>query len=412
MADLNSAFNEMDNLLKDFMDVASDVQSDDETLVKITGYTDPWEFQDYNPAYIPVVDFFDGSVEKGYIKKSEEQAIIKRIGSGDMDAFKYDPRTEATCLAAVRYDGTALKYIPKEEQTWEIVEEAVKQNSSAVSYVKIDIPDYTPFVQQDYSVFEFVPIYKQTKEMCEIAVKYDPRLLVYVSTPFMTKDIIKIALERDPSVVMKMSHIRDLENFGRENIPDFDEKLREARYIRIGGYNGRLEELSQEARSMYYKKASEKMDRRVYDIENSENTETYKMEVVEPILNKIEDLMKNATPKALDEYMQSIEYEYLTDYEREMLAQTYPETLRYMGVYQNEKICLAAVESDPSSLQYVEKQTPEICMAAVKKKGRVLLYVRKKTVELCVAAVLNEGIAWRYVPQQLVDEVDMRVLGQ
>ena len=27
MADLNSAFNEMDNLLKDFMDVASDVQS-------------------------------------------------------------------------------------------------------------------------------------------------------------------------------------------------------------------------------------------------------------------------------------------------------------------------------------------------------------------------------------------------
>jgi hypothetical protein len=69
-------------------------------------------------------------------------------------------------------------------------------------------------------------------------------------------------------------------------------------------------------------------------------------------------------------------------------------------MWENKKLCLAAVQQNGRALQYVQGQTPEMCMAAVQRHGYALPHVKEQTPELCLAAVQENGEALRYVKEQ------------
>lgn len=58
-----------------------------------------------------------------------------------------------------------------------------------------------------------------------------------------------------------------------------------------------------------------------------------------------------------------------------------------------EEICIALVRENPSTLQYIQEQTPEICLEAVKQDAHLLKYVKEQTPEICLEAIISQVIA-------------------
>jgi len=128
------------------------------------------------------------------------------------------------CSLAVQRDGTALKWIPPEYQTEEIVKTAVRNNGVALSsvpeekrtlelyqlaietsgYMLEGMPD--EWITADIcdtairaSVFAFksVPIRFKTPKMCEYVCSQHGRSLEYVPAHLLTSKLIKIAIKND-----------------------------------------------------------------------------------------------------------------------------------------------------------------------------------------------------------------------
>lgn len=65
--------------------------------------------------------------------------------------------------------------------------------------------------------------------------------------------------------------------------------------------------------------------------------------------------------------------------------------------FQNDDICLATVQRNCRSFEYVENQTDEICLAAVRQNGLLLDFVDFQTPEICLASVKQNGLALQFV---------------
>lgn len=77
--------------------------------------------------------------------------------------------------------------------------------------------------------------------------------------------------------------------------------------------------------------------------------------------------------------------------------QMHPYLIRF-DTNQTEEKCIAAVQLDWTTLQYVKEQTDKICKAAVSNHGDALQYVHNATTELCNIAVDTNSFAYRFVP--------------
>ena len=101
----------------------------------------------------------------------EKEIALQQLQNNDYNFFRwaeslwYDPEV---CLAAVKQDGYALKYV--KEQTPEICMAAVQENGWALRYVK-----------------------EQTPEICMEAVKQDVGALIWVKE--QSPDILRTVLE-------------------------------------------------------------------------------------------------------------------------------------------------------------------------------------------------------------------------
>ncbi len=73
------------------------------------------------------------------------------------------------------------------------------------------------------------------------------------------------------------------------------------------------------------------------------------------------------------------------------------------SIWDNQELCLAAVQQKGCALQYVKEQTPEICLAAVRENGYALHYVNEQTPEICMASVQRSGYTLEYVENQTPD---------
>jgi len=76
---------------------------------------------------------------------------------------------------------------------------------------------------------------------------------------------------------------------------------------------------------------------------------------------------------------------------------------------QDEELCLIAVSADGEVLEYIseEKQTEKVCMAAIKNNPTSIQYVKKLTPELCIYAVSLNKKAMEYI--ELNDLFDYKI---
>jgi len=86
---------------------------------------------------------------------------------------------------------------------------------------------------------------------------------------------------------------------------------------------------------------------------------------------------------------------------------THSSVLQFIEA-QTEAICIAAVRAKthmgPKALQMVKRQTHAICLAAVETYGEMLEFVdaELRTADICLAAIRSDGTALRFVPAALL----------
>ena len=121
----------------------------------------------------------------------KEIANIKKNPQGLKD-YELDMQFEELCLAAVKKDGTALKWV--KDQTPEICLAAVKQNGLALEYVKDQTPEIClTAVKKNVAALEYVK--DQTPEVCLAAVKKDGTALQWVKE--QTLEVCLAAVKKD-----------------------------------------------------------------------------------------------------------------------------------------------------------------------------------------------------------------------
>jgi hypothetical protein len=101
-------------------------------------------------------------------------------------------------------------------------------------------------------------------------------------------------------------------------------------------------------------------------------------------------------------------------------AQVYIETNKFKAdkfilsegreIWNDEKLCVHALEKDPYTLSYIKNQTDELCLIAVTGKGYTLRFVINQTEELCKNAVKQQGNVLYYVKNQTEDICKMAVM--
>jgi hypothetical protein len=78
--------------------------------------------------------------------------------------------------------------------------------------------------------------------------------------------------------------------------------------------------------------------------------------------------------------------------------------------YRTREVCLAAIEEDSYSIQYIENPTEEMCLAAVKIHGWALSYIENQTEEICLEAIKQDPYALRFVKKQTPQLIQAAVL--
>jgi len=88
------------------------------------------------------------------------------------------------------------------------------------------------------------------------------------------------------------------------------------------------------------------------------------------------------------------------------LAVQQNEYALYYVKKQTPELCELAVQKNGFALEYVKEQTPEICKLAVQEIGYALEYVKEQTPELCMLAVQKDGLALEFVKEQTPEYVN------
>jgi hypothetical protein len=117
--------------------------------------------------------------------KTAEDLII--LNCDFINYIKNEHLTLKLYNLALRYDGIALKYIPKNLQTPEICEKAILQNPMAIHYVADNL--YTEFscklaIRKGLNLHE-IRSDKITHNLCKIAIQQKPSELHNILTKFI-----------------------------------------------------------------------------------------------------------------------------------------------------------------------------------------------------------------------------------
>jgi hypothetical protein len=78
--------------------------------------------------------------------------------------------------------------------------------------------------------------------------------------------------------------------------------------------------------------------------------------------------------------------------------QEYPFMIR--DIDQNELLCLEAVKSNGTVIEYCENQTKKLCLEAVKECCSALYFIKNITKRICIEALKWDRDAIEYVPNK------------
>jgi hypothetical protein len=104
------------------------------------------------------------------------------------------------CLQSVTENGWNMKYIPKEVQTQELVDAAIKSICWAIQFSKDEFKTYEnclSAVSRNGQTMEFVPKILIDKDMCELAAKSRYPCINLIPKEFLTKEICETAVKAD-----------------------------------------------------------------------------------------------------------------------------------------------------------------------------------------------------------------------
>mgnify|MGYP003365605713 CR=1 FL=1 len=133
-------------------------------------------------------------------KNLSEKEIIRLL---NINAYYYIENVDLTpehCMAAVKSNGSALKFIPKKMQTREICLAAVKQCTSAIRYVsKVFLEEdmYRAAVLSDNPNLGYVPEKYLTQDICEIAVSKEAQAVYGVPSKFQSMQMRLSVVKQD-----------------------------------------------------------------------------------------------------------------------------------------------------------------------------------------------------------------------
>ena len=143
--------------------------------------------------------------DKGIIPSEKVQlAAVKRCGDVLENICKAGTPTEEMCLAAVKNNGRAIRYVPQEFLSKQIQSTALKQNGLAVKYIqteKLSEEICLEAVTENGLAMQYVPPIFQTKQMQITALKQNPRALKFIKElqvellPRLTNDMCLISME-------------------------------------------------------------------------------------------------------------------------------------------------------------------------------------------------------------------------
>jgi hypothetical protein len=134
---------------------------------------------------IQFMDEADKKVSLSYIKKNWNILEPICLWLNDFQLIPKEYETKELYELAVKQNGEALKWVPKEHRTKELCELAVKQNGDSLYYI---------------------PKHLITEELCKIAVQQNGLALYYIPDEYITKEMCKIAVEKNG---MALWHVLD-----------------------------------------------------------------------------------------------------------------------------------------------------------------------------------------------------------
>ena len=376
---------------------------------------------------------------------TEEQKIesIRKNGGMHLKNFKPENITYNMCMAAVKRDGEASMYVPKQYRTTEIYSEACKNGAGLFRIPK----EYrTRAMCEDavsYNGFSITEVPQEyiCEELCFTAVTETPQAFQcipeeYITPEFCSKIIQKNGIEAIrslPDTIRSASFYQQLIDLQPKVFWITPKSFRSAKLCKIAirklGYSSLTDAVKDDPAilglvpsSMYTQEAcllfvqssffADKVLNIVRFGQKTSKREKGLIEIDACTFDLTKILRwKNVSEEALRQNGRLIKFvsdEVLSDdlcnlaiSENSTAINLVPSRFLSKETYEN-----AFMHSPSFSFSVIpdEYKTTEMCVEAVKAFGENLKYVPNglKTLTICQMAVLSRGSALKYVPEELV----------
>ena len=137
-----------------------------------------------------------------HLSEETDEEILEKIKKNGWSLQLYD-RTPERCLAAVKQDGRALRFVHKKYKTYEVCLEAIK-NGGALSLVPRELLTAEfclEAVKHNGIALKSIPFNLITSKMCLVAVKQNGRALEYVPVEMKSSAICSEAVKNSSSAL-------------------------------------------------------------------------------------------------------------------------------------------------------------------------------------------------------------------
>lgn len=312
-------------------------------------------------------------------------------------------------MQKVQRDGMNLQYIPENERTDAICEEAIRQSHGMA--------------------LEFVP--KQTQKLCDLAITYSSHLspLRFVKPEFKTDDLCKKAVERNPYAIADvkeqteelcilavsgdghaLKHIKNPSikvcEAAIDNNPHALQHIKKQtlelclRAVRANGFALQYVKIApNDEICLEALKENPKAERHITDA-----SEEFWLKAARQDWHFLDKLIDQPFDVCLDALKQSHEaYNLIDNPTGDLLnaALSYNgHVLKYIDNPSEEQI-MTAIRQNGQALQYVpkHKQTPEMQIEAVKNFGPIISEIDNPTEELQIIAVTQDGTNLQFIKE-------------
>lgn len=336
---------------------------------------DPWAFEHIaNPTdemIIIATDRFPYLIR--YVKNPSIDLLKKVISKSPYTIRQFDNINPEIVLQLIKEKPEIIEYI--NQPTYEMCYEAVTLNSKLIKHV---------------------PVQWKTKEICDIAFSGDISNIMYLNKAFITFDMALAAVKVN-GLYLKC-------------VPDehfVDEICIEA----IKNHARAIDNVKNPTEEMWAL-AIKKDNSIIYDVKNPTDE---LLLIAAPKYPNLYDKIKNKDlisdnvdyNKVLEENPNFITSIKNPTYAQWLIAiKKNSRLIKSVPIeFQQEELCMIAVQDYPDGLEYIEQQTDSICLTAVIVKGLTLKFVKKQNCDICNAAIDNDPMALEFAENQSTEAI-------